>query len=122
MGNLNRNFGNHSKKHQERAKKSFFGKLMNAIGLSDGKIDRLLGFDKKPRERHNRSKYSPHQGNAECARRIAQGKAGMNLNVVAKPSQDFGKAQTAGARFQQLLKCHPNSKKAIRLIKEVTNG
>jgi len=42
-----------------------------------------------PKVRVRSSKYNPHQGSQEKARRVKQGRNGTNMLVVAKPSQDF---------------------------------
>ena len=52
------------------------------------------------------NKYKPHQGAQEKARRVRQGNAPLNMNVVAKPSQDFSKSHWNNAQMRKAVEAN----------------
>ena len=93
MGSLNRNTGHHGKKAQRKGMMALAMRVMQSIGLGDTKVAELLDI-KPARVKFNRSKYQPHQGEGEMARRrkqIAKGQLQFsnglrtNMCVVSSP-------------------------------------
>jgi len=74
---------------KDRMSKKQQGKMLAALGQ---RISSFFGLDKVEfgiAPKIKGSKYKPHQGAQEKARRVKQGLAGMNCHVTAQPSQDF---------------------------------
>ena len=88
-----------SKKKQAKAQAGLFARFKKALGLDT--IDE--GAVQAPREKIYRSKYTPHQGAQEKARRVDKGLANMNANVFAKPSQDFSKSHFNNAALRAII-------------------
>jgi hypothetical protein len=108
-------FNNNAQRKQSRGgDTNLVATVMAMLGLGGHKLNAISGPAVR---RKSATNWRNHlTGVGEAARRVRQGLAGMNMHLVANPSQDFEAAQTREARDAQCIKCHPQSRRALRLV------
>lgn len=84
------------------------GKTVGLLGILSamfGGISKVAESLPMPKVKQG-NKYKPHQGAQEKARRVRQGNAPLNMNVVAKPSQDFSKSHWNNPQMRKAVEAN----------------